>query len=244
METQRLPSLCAAVIKDGKTQFEECFGYSNIEKKTAATPDTMHAIASMTKPLTATGLMTLVERRLVDPDRPANDYLGEAKLVAYVGSASGATVRRLLHCTSGLPERLNIFYANEKWTRPPMEQSIRRYGILVSAPGEVYTYSNFSYAVLEHIIERVTGQEYAAFMKTQVLEPLGMTRTAVLTQSPSDDSVAVKYDGTRQPLALSDYDRRGASAAYASLRDVVKQDSCQNRRFVVRNASCGTRPST
>lgn len=135
MEVQRLPSVCAAVVKDGEAQFEECFGFADLEKKVTATPDTMYALASMTKPLTATGLMTLVERGRVDLDRPANDYLGDAKLVAYVGDASGATVRRLLHCTSGLPEHVNIYYANEKWRRPPMEQSIRRYGFLVTAPG-------------------------------------------------------------------------------------------------------------
>ena len=222
MEVQRLPSVCAAVVKDGEAQFEECFGFADLEKKVTATPDTMYALASMTKPLTATGLMTLVERGRVDLDRPANDYLGDAKLVAYVGDASGATVRRLLHCTSGLPEHVNIYYANEKWRRPPMEQSIRRYGFLVTAPGEVYTYSNFGYGVLEHIIERVSGQEYAAFLKAQVFDPLGMTRTAVLTEPAADDAVAVKYDDKRQPLAINDYDHRGASAAYGSIRDLVK----------------------
>jgi CubicO group peptidase (beta-lactamase class C family) len=222
MESQGLPSVCAVAVKDGVTRFEECFGYANVDRKIAATPDTMYALASITKPVTAMGLMTLVESRKVNLDRPANDYLGEAKLVARVGEASGATVRRILRCTAGLPEHLNMFYANEEAKRPAAEESIRRYGFLATAPGETFTYTNFGYGILEHIIERVSGQEYAPFVKARVFGPLGMTRTAILTEAPNDDNVAVKYDPKAKALAFTDYDHRGASAAYGSVRDLVR----------------------
>jgi len=222
MKEKALPSFATAVLKDGKVVYEECFGFADMENRVPATPETMYALASITKPLTATGLMTLVEQGLVDLDRPANDYLGEAKIVAHVGDASQATVKRLLLCTSGLPDHVNFFYAGESPQRPPMSEAIRRYGILVTAPGEAYTYSNFGYGILDYIIERVSGKTYPDFMKKEVFGPLGMKRSAVFVQPPPAGEVAVKYGDDRKPLPWCDFDHRGASAAYASLRDLAR----------------------
>jgi CubicO group peptidase (beta-lactamase class C family) len=57
-----------------------------------ATPGTVYALASLTKPYTSTGVMELVEQRKIDLDRPINENLGSAPLTAIVGDASGATV--------------------------------------------------------------------------------------------------------------------------------------------------------
>lgn len=222
MKERKVPSLAIAVAHNGKVLYEECFGFANLEKKIRATPETLYPLASLSKPMTATGLMILVERGLVDLDRPANDYLGENKITAYVGDASGATIRRLLHCTAGLPQHWNIYYEDEKSLRLDMEESMRRYGFLVTAPGEVYTYSNLGYGILAHIIERVSGKSYAEFMEAEVFEPLGMKRSAVFVGPPSDDRAALKYTGNQRPVPFSDYDHRGASAAYASLRDLLR----------------------
>ena len=94
-------------------------------------------------------MLVLVERGLVDLDKSVNDYLGESKLTAFVGSAEDATVKRILVHTAGLPMHWNLIKVNGSHTRPSMEESIRRYGILVTAPGERYNYSNFGYEILE-----------------------------------------------------------------------------------------------
>src|SRR2546430_1503356 len=66
-----LPSISVAVAKDGKIIWEEGFGWADREKLIAATPNTMYSLASISKPITATGLMTLVERGKIDLDKPA-----------------------------------------------------------------------------------------------------------------------------------------------------------------------------
>jgi CubicO group peptidase (beta-lactamase class C family) len=88
--------------------------------------------------------MVLAEKRLLDLDKPVNDYLGDAKLTAHVGNADQATLRRMLYLEAGMPMHWNIFYATEPGRPPSQDESIRRYGIIVNEPGGEYVYSNFA----------------------------------------------------------------------------------------------------
>ena len=76
-------------------------------------------------------VLILAERGLIDLDAPINSYLGEAKLVARVGSAEDATVRRVLRHRAGLPLHFNYLYVDEVELPPDMNQAIRRHGILI-----------------------------------------------------------------------------------------------------------------
>jgi CubicO group peptidase (beta-lactamase class C family) len=91
---RRLPSVAVAVARDGKIIWEEAFGWADVEKRIPATPHTMYSLASISKPITATGLMILKERGRIELDRPINEYLGEAKIAVRVGNPADATVRR------------------------------------------------------------------------------------------------------------------------------------------------------
>lgn len=157
----------------------------------------------ISKPVTATALMVLRERGLIDLDRPANDYLGDAPLSARVGEATTATVRRIASHTSGLPLHYHFFYADEPYVRPPMEETIRRYGNLVTAPGERHSYSNLGYGILDHIISRVSGKSYADFRREEVFLPLGMTHSSVGI-GPGLDAFEAKRYGETDPLRRGD----------------------------------------
>jgi CubicO group peptidase (beta-lactamase class C family) len=220
MNKEGLPSLAVAVAQNGKIIWEEAWGSANVEKQIPATPQTMYSLASTTKPITATALMILVERRLVDLDKPANFYLGEAKLTGY--NPEAATVRRLLTHTAGLPLHWNLIFAGEDYRRPEMDETIRRYGVLVAPPGEGFSYSNLGYGVLERIIERVSSKSYADFLNSEVFAPLGMTRSAVLLEPGPEADVAQRYAQKHKPFPFFDFDHRGASAVYASAHDLVR----------------------
>ena len=214
--------VAVAVAKDGKIVWEEGFGFTGHDGKTPVTPDTMFSLASITKALTATGLMLLVDRKLIDLDNPASDYLGEGKLTACIECAPAATIKNLIYHTAGLPMHYHLFYSDKPQRAPDMDESIRNYGILISPPGESYNYSNFGYGILGHILARASGTSYAAYMKQEIFNPLGMNRTAILTEPVSIENVAVKYDPGKKELPLCDFDHQGASAAYASARDLVR----------------------
>lgn len=223
MADDSLPSVVVAVSRGGKVLWEEGFGWADKEKKIRATEHTAYSLASISKPYTATALMVLVQRGKVSLDAPANDYLGAQKLVAHVGDARGATIRRLANHTSGLPLHYQFFYEDEPPARPSMDESIRRYGHLTRPPGEAYLYSNFGFGVLEYVVERVSGKPYDAFMREEVFQPLGMKESAV-NRSPDlgAAAVAVRYGRNGAPLPFYDFDHRGASAVYASAHDLLR----------------------
>src|ERR1043166_4226387 len=89
MKERGVAGLAVAVAKDGKIIWEEGFGWANREKMIPATPNTLFSLASISKPLTATGLMILVGRGRIKLDQPANDYLGIGKLTGLAGDAPG-----------------------------------------------------------------------------------------------------------------------------------------------------------
>jgi CubicO group peptidase (beta-lactamase class C family) len=220
--SQTVPSLAVAVARDGKILWEAGFGWADREKRTPATEHTMYSLASVSKPITTTGLLVLKQRGLVDLDRPVNDYLGEAKLKAWVGDARAATVRRVANHSAGLPTHARRFYEDEPYRRPPMDETILRYGNLVRPPGEQFDYSNLGYGILDYVIARRSGKSYADFMREEVFLPLGMTRASVNIGPGLAPYVAACYGADGVPIPLSDTDHRGASAVYCSAHDLVR----------------------
>jgi len=248
LEKTGVSSMAVAVAKDGQIIWEEGFGLANREKQIKSTPHTIYALASISKPTTATGLMILVERGLVDLNKPANDYLGKEKLTVYAGKASEATVKRLLHHTAGLPMHWHLFQENGPSRPPNMDESIRRYGIIVAPPGEAFNYSNFGYGIIGHIISRVSGKSYAEFMREEVFEPLGLTRTSVHISPDLKDYVAVKYTPKHKPIPVCDYDHRGASAVFSSAHDLVRfgmfhlKNHLKDQKQIIKDETIDTMP--
>jgi CubicO group peptidase (beta-lactamase class C family) len=222
MEKEEIPSVTVAVAKDGKIIWQEGFGWANREKMVPATPDTMYSLASISKPFTATGLMELVEAGKIRLDAPVNDYLGVAKIRGLAGDAAGATVRRVLSHTSGLPLHFQFFYSNENVRRPPMDTTIARYGILVFPPGDVFEYSNLGFGILSYVISRVSGLSFADYMRTRVFLPLGLTHTAVGIYPGLQPYMAERYDARQRPISFYTFDHIGASAIYSSAHDLVR----------------------
>lgn len=219
---QSVPSIAVAVAMNGKIVWEEGFGWADRERVIPAKANTMYSVASISKPVTATGLMTLVQAGRIDLDAPANGYLGNAKLRARWGDASEATMRRVANHTSGLPVHYQFFYADEPFRRPSMDETILRYGNLVTKPGERFQYSNLGYGVLDYAIERVSSMSYAEFMRREVFIPLGLTRTSVDIGPGLEAYAATRYGMDGLPIPFYDFDHPGASAVFSSAHDMAR----------------------
>ncbi|MGD2121963.1 MAG: serine hydrolase domain-containing protein [Gemmatimonadota bacterium] len=218
-----IPSMSVAVAQDGEIIWEEAFGWADREGMTPATPHTMYSMASISKPITTTGLMILVERGEVDLAEPVNRYIAPAELTAFEGEASAATVTHILNHTSGLPVHYSVFYQDEPGRQPPpFTESVRRYGILVHPPGAGYQYANFGFALADHIITSVSGRPYAEFMKTEVFLPLGMNHTSIDVGPGLEEYAAVRYDGGGNPVPFYVSDHPGASQVFASAHDLIR----------------------
>jgi CubicO group peptidase (beta-lactamase class C family) len=235
--------MAVAVAKDGKILWEEGFGWANRERMIRATPNTMYSLASISKPITATGLMVLVERGAIDLDQPINRYLGVGRLTGLAGDAKDATVRRVLSHTSGLPLHFQFFYDGLTYRPPTMDETIARYGNLVFAPGTVYEYSNLGFGILDYVISRVSGWSYPDFMRSEVFLPLGMTHTSIDVGPGLEAVAAERYDSRQRPIPFYTFDHVGASAVYSSAHDLVRfamfhlKNHLENQRPILKDAT-------
>jgi len=195
--------------------WEEAFGFADRERETEATPETPFRLASISKVVTATGLMVLVERGLVDLDAPVAPYLGGLVLPATRFDAKAVTPRRILHHTAGFPMYWETFFAPDTAGIPTLAESLQRYAVVGYQPGERAIYSNIGFGVLEYLIEQVSGSTFDQFLAREVFEPLGMRHTRVL--GASGDGVATVYDadGGRMPFGIDPVKSHGSVAASA-----------------------------
>lgn len=217
-----MPSVAVAVVANGRIVWEEGFGWADREKRIPADEHSMYSLASISKPITATGLMILAERGAIDLDKPANDYLGAAKLRAKIGNVDDATVRAVASHTAGLPLHYQFFYEDEPWQVPTRDETITRYGFLATAPGERHVYSNLGYGVLDYIIERVSQSSYAEFMRREVFQPLGLTRMSVDIGPGLAPYAAQRYGDDGAPIPFYTFDHPGGSAVYGSAHDLAR----------------------
>ena len=132
IENGDIPSLSVAVMQNGKIIWMESFGYADKENKINASPNTLYTIASISKPMTATGIMKLYEKGKLDLDADIQTYVDNLKLKYYVSDSNKVTCRNLLSHTSGLPMHFQYFYDDDTVSIPDISNTVKEYGIIVN----------------------------------------------------------------------------------------------------------------
>jgi D-alanyl-D-alanine carboxypeptidase len=160
-----LPGLTLAVVApDGVTAFMR-FGAANVETGEPVGPDHLFQIGSISKSFTALCIFRLVAAGKLKLSDDVGALLPDAPLPA----GAPITVQHLLHHNSGLADDAPMFpYGGDRRLWRGYE------------PGSHWSYSNLGFAMLSHIIERVSGRPFGEFMQAEVLNPLGMTATKPL----------------------------------------------------------------
>lgn len=221
--SRRVPSIVVAVAEDGKIVWEEAFGWADVGNRVRATPNTIYRLGSISKTITATGLMLLVEEGKVDLDRPAVDYLpDDVRPRVYEGEIRDITVRHLLNHRSGMPPYAESFFEDDSESPRPFAETVRRYGIITYPPGWSFIYCNLGYQMVARIITEVSGMSYAEFIDDRVFAPLGMDHALVYEGLPFNKQYAVNYTPSieRIPLYLDSYP--GADGNCASAHDLIR----------------------
>jgi CubicO group peptidase (beta-lactamase class C family) len=215
IEEEQVPSVSVAVGQHGRIVWEESFGWANCEKQIKATPNTMYELASIAKVFTTTGLMVLKERGRINLDAPVDRYLGDVRIKTFGLDASGVTLRRIVQHTSGLPMFWGEPSTADTNRQLTQKEILGRYAILAFKPGERELYSNLGIGLLTHVIEEVTHQSYADFLKESVFLPLGLTNTMRLSVPANTDQYAQQYDRGGKPWTYE-------QGLYASAHDLVR----------------------
>jgi CubicO group peptidase (beta-lactamase class C family) len=159
--------------------------------------DTVFAAASLSKPVFASGVMSLVDAGALELDRPLTDYVAEPYLADDERAAS-ITARMVLSHTTGLPNWREDGPLFLRWS-----------------PGTRWGYSGEGYAYLQHVVEQLTGVSLDRYLADAVLRPLGMDGSSFAWRDDYEARVAVGHDrdGKRRPLVRG----RGAKAAAGGL---------------------------
>ena len=218
----RATGVAVAVTHKGKIVWQEGFGWADKERGHRVTPNTPFSLASVTKPFTTTALMTLVAAGEVSLDARANDYLGAATIRAGVGNPDSVTVRALASHSSGLPGTFQIFPAGGALKQPSMDEVIRNYGVLVSLPGERFSYSNVGMGIVAHIASRKSGLEYGVLLREKVLKPLGLEHSFFDTEVSRHGEMAQRYDRDGKAFPFYVTSTPGTGELYASAHDVAR----------------------
>jgi CubicO group peptidase (beta-lactamase class C family) len=189
-----------AVAKDGKLIFAKGFGYADTASKTEAQPYSRFRIASISKLVTAVGIMKLQEEgklALTDsvfgPRGILNDpYFSEPK----DKRVYSITVAELLSHEAGWTQRygdqmfMPLVVAEKMRVKPPVDtKTIVRFALdkrLQYTPGTGKAYSNLGYSILGLVIEKVSGMSYEDFCRTTIFEPLGIYDMQIAGNLPSE----------------------------------------------------------
>lgn len=139
-------------------------------------PAPRSAVASLTKPITASAVMQLVERGAVDLDQPIGSVIQELG-ARPARAAVRITVRHLLAHTAGLHDVSDAELRDLPPRPEAMLAAVCRQRLRF-APGTAFQYASEPWYLLSALIERVSGMPYATFLARRVLEPLGMTATS------------------------------------------------------------------
>ena len=245
-----IPSADVIVQRDHETLYRHMAGWRDREAGEVLRGDELYFMYSCSKPITVTAAMQLYERGLFLLDDPVYEYLPEFRDMTVRradGSVSKAEkpmlVRQLFSMTAGLDYDLNTpalrAMREETGGRCPTREAVRALakGPLSFEPGERWQYS-LCHDVLACLVEVISGQRFADYVKANIFDPLGMTRSAYHMPEGSEGLFAAQYryneeKRVAQRVALAaehvfgpDYDSGGAGiiscvADYAKFVDAM-----------------------
>jgi CubicO group peptidase (beta-lactamase class C family) len=178
LQEERLAGISWSLV-DGEATETGAAGMSNAETGARMTPHHRVHIGSVTKTLTALGVLRLATAGLLDLDAPVSALLPRVRFQNPWESTHPVRVRHLLDHTAGL-EDLRVWQMFSGRVRPddPLGEVFRRSPSVLrvrTPPGEIFSYSNVGFTLVGMIIERVTAQRYEYWLDANLLAPLGMT---------------------------------------------------------------------
>lgn len=213
------------VTHKGKTIFEKCYGYANIETGTPMTPESVFHVASVSKQFTAMGILMLHEKGLLNVYDDVRKYIPD--LIAF---GEPLTIKQLMNHVSGMREYYDLFYLGGRSMEDHLAQRearelIARQKGLNFAPGSEFLYTNANYMFMATIIERVSGMSYGAFLKKYIFEPLGMHNSFVRDDPrmlvPNKVS-SYHDDGYAYTNAILTFGLYGATGVHTTCRELQR----------------------
>lgn len=220
MKNYRIPGVIIALVTGGKTVWTNAYGYADLKKGRKMTTDTYCRVESISKSVTAWGVMKLVEQGRIELDLPVEFYIRHWKFPKSRYSLEKVTVGRLLSHSAGMPlGTVGVRYSPRE-VIPSLEESLAKDAILMQEPGLSFFYSNTGFNLLELLVEEVTGRDFTEYMSNEVLNPLGMHHSS-FTWSEAMEPVPVGYDVKGNPIPVYIYPEKASGGLFATVGDMA-----------------------
>ncbi len=223
--------------------FERAYGLANVEMAAPNRVDTRFRIHSITKQFTAAAVVLLTRQGKLSVDSSIRTYLPELP-----NGWQRVTVLHLLTHTSGLPQLENLWYETFQARSAATElENLGRFvskittDSLATAPGTAFGYNNFGYDLLACIVERLSGERFADYVRRRIFEPVGMKDADFDTRAEAGSGMYVAsavvprlasgYNGSPDKLQVAFpymYASAGAGGMYATARDLFNYDRALN----------------
>ncbi len=224
---KNFPGFAVLVVKAGKKIYNKGFGFENLQSKQKITPNTNFYLASVSKEFTAMAIMILHDRGKLNFDDKIQKYLP-----SFPSYGKDVTIRELLTHTSGIPDYYSLLGYGHNFsgiTNKDVWQLLLKQDSLNFQPGSKYEYSNSGYVLLSMIVERISRQPFAMFMKKNIFEKLRMNNTLVCTPNNyfkiSNRATGYIKDSTGN-YVKDDYNQftTGAGGIFSNINDLYKWD--------------------
>lgn len=239
MQTQQIPGMSIAVVRNGEVVLEKGYGFANLEDSAPATKDTVYRLASITKPFMAMVLMKMVEEDKLSLDDPVGKFLPDLP-----DSWKPIAIKNLADMTSGIQNIYDVGIPWEQFEHDTTPQAIvskmSSYPLLFHA-GERWNYSSTNYMLLRLVLEKVSGKPLGTLLNEVIFAPLEMSSTAVLSYRTVIKNRAAQY--TRHNGVVVNSARwsptwgTGGAELVSTAADLARWNAALDRGEILRSSS-------
>ncbi len=225
LDKQFVGNFAMAIVSGGTVEYETFYSAGKPVDR-----NTIFQVSSLSKWISAVGIMKLVEDGKLNLDTPVSKYLTRWQLPPSEFNNETVTVRRLLSHTAGLTDGLGYSGFETGTPVQSVEQSLTkasdadegtsgevRVGI---KPGSEFKYSGGGYTLLQLLVEEVSGQSFASYMKETIFAPLNMVHSSYTWEDSSDFKLAEFYNSDGSKAGHHRYTSLAATSLYTSLSDL------------------------
>ena len=238
------PGLAVLVMKDGKVQFEQGYGVTDLRSQHRIDADTNFRLASLTKQFTATAIMLLVHDGRLHYEDHLTDIFPE-----FPAYGKAISIRNLLNHTSGLKDYEDLMPSQDNVPEDKLDQ-IQDSGVLKLleeqkdgkfAPGTHWDYSNSGYVLLGLIVQKVSGKPFGDFLQDRIFSPLHMDHTIAYQKGKNEVThrayghsfISGHWEQTDQSSTSATL---GDGGVYTSLHDLEKWDAALRNHTLLNEA--------
>ncbi len=219
LEAGGVPGGAVAVVKDGEIFFARGYGYADIDQQIPVDAETtLFRVASLSKLFTATAVMQLQAEGLIDLEEPIARYLGDEVELENPFPTPVTFVQLLTHTDGSTKRRIGLAANTEAKLQPLEDYLADHLPPIVYPPGELFSYSSHSMALLGYLVQRISGEPFIDYIRDHILAPLDMNRSSFAQPPPHQEDLATGYQqqgGSFQPVPYL-YLNIGPGAALSS----------------------------